>query len=206
MGPSLHTLAATYIPAHAKFRFANINGYYHGGEHMRTVFDEVLKDVQRCNITLPSLESLHFPVRSTINGKHLSQYSSPTSLLETILEHILVHRVDWNTTAESLIRDIVEELHQDQESCCRILTMGPNYKPLLRAINGKVGHQRLRVANFESGSVDGPFPDDIAIVGMSVNYPSADNPEMLWAALEKGLNVVQDVRTIRLIILSISRG
>ncbi|EOD44424.1 putative polyketide synthase protein [Neofusicoccum parvum UCRNP2] len=75
--------------------------------------------------------------------------------------------------------------------------MGPNSKSLLRAITCNSNHPRIHVASFVRGATDGPSPDDIAIVGMSVNYPSGKGPEQLWETLEKGLNVVREIPSSR---------
>ncbi|KAF2818864.1 ketoacyl-synt-domain-containing protein [Ophiobolus disseminans] len=193
-GQRLHELTLK-LPTHATFRFANIHGYYHGGECMLDTLGEVLHDAHRRGITLPSREALRFPVRSTVDGKYLNAGTSSTALLETILQHILVHRVDWNLASEKLVEDAFERLSADNNLRCNILAMGPSSRSLLRAINGRSTHSRLGITNFEPA--DEPSHDDIAIVGMSVNYPSGKGPEQLWETLENGLNVVQEVPSSR---------
>lgn len=160
---------------------------------MANTLNEIVGCVQDRGIFFPSWESLRFPVRSTVTGRYLSPQSSSSTLLATILGNVLVHRVDWNTTAQKLVHDTLERLDSDRRSCYTILAIGPNSNSLLRAINNCSKHSRLRVANFEPVRINGPSRNDIAIVGMSVNYPSGKSMEMLWETLEKSLNVVQEV-------------
>ena len=197
-GKSLHELTLKSIPPHTVFRFANINGYYHGGERLRKLLEEILEDVQRRKIAFHSWDSLHFPVRSAVDGNYLVSGPSSKPLLTTVLEQILVHRVDWDAAVDRLVQDSLDKLNRDSRLSLGILTMGPNSRSLLRAMKRRSSHSQLSVAAFEPASGDGPSPNDIAIVGMSVNYPSGKGSKQLWETLEKSLNVVQDVGSTRM--------
>ncbi|KAL6711554.1 polyketide beta-ketoacyl-synthase [Coniothyrium glycines] len=196
-GGSLQKLAKERMPARARSRFANIHGYYHGGENMESLVNEVLKDVERRDIEFPGWGSLRFAVRSAMDGNCLTRQTSSMSLLETILDHILVKRVDWRTTATKLMQETLERINLDVASRCRVLAMGPNSKSLLRAMDSSPTNARLRVVVFDSKPGDGPQPDDIAIVGISINYPSGKNLDSLWEVLENRLNLVEEIPSTR---------
>lgn len=192
-GKDLHQLTLDSIPAHKVFRFANIHGYYHGGEKLRTLLEEILADVQRREIVFHSWDSLHFPVRSAVDGNYLVPGPSSKPLLTTVLEQILIHRVDWDTAVGRLVQDSLDKLNRDTQLSLKISTIGPNTRSLLRGMKRRPNHPRFSVAAFKPASGDGPQPNDIAIVGMSVNYPSGKGSKQLWETLERCLNVVQDV-------------
>ena len=175
------------------FRSANIHGYYHAGDSLEEILTQVVADVHRRDIRFPSWESLRVPVRSTLNGQYLDSGSSSPSLLDAMLHNILIGQVDWRKTSEVLVEDLLQQLHQDQRVSYNILPMGPNARPLLRAMDLGPGHSRLQISGPAPSAVEGPLPDDIAIVGMSVNYPSGKGQEELWQTLESGLNTVEEV-------------
>ncbi|CAL1711886.1 unnamed protein product [Somion occarium] len=57
--------------------------------------------------------------------------------------------------------------------------------------------------SIDRGSVSTPRPQDpIAIVGMAIQFPGAQNAAELWNILEKGLNMVSEVHTILSVTLS----
>ncbi|KAL1636985.1 polyketide beta-ketoacyl-synthase [Diplodia intermedia] len=195
-GQTLEEFKSKQLPSSASSRFANIHGYYHGGDNLQETLETVMQDAQRRAIRMPSWEALQVPVRSTLDGKFLDTNRSADSLLKVVLGNYFTGRVDWDTTSEVLIRETVERLTRDPKLRYNILALGPNSRSLLRAFNTAPTHPKLRIGDLHSAA-DGPSPDDIAIVGMSVNYPSGKGPEQLWETMEKGLNVVREVPSSR---------
>ncbi|KAF2280129.1 ketoacyl-synt-domain-containing protein [Westerdykella ornata] len=196
-GEALREFKAECLPEGTRSRFANIHGFYHGGEALHEVLEDVKRDVDGQGIRISSWKSLKLPVRSALNGEYFKPNTSSATLLEAVLKHILVDQVDWSTTSDAILSTLVHQLHQDQSLQYKIIPVGPNTKPLLRAIKSGREHPRLRIASPTSKPIDGPSADDIAIVGMSVNYPSGQGPEQLWDTLERGLNSVQEIPSSR---------
>lgn len=152
--------------------------------------------MERRGIQFPTWEALQIPVRSTQDGKHLYSSKTTVSLLEFMLESIFMHQVNWNLASQSLLRDVLDRLDQDSKLRYSILGLGPNSKSLLRGMSYGSGNPRLQVTSFIPGITDRHDSEDIAIVGMSVDYPSGEGTEQLWDTLEKGLNVVEEVGPI----------
>ncbi|KFA56353.1 hypothetical protein S40293_08749 [Stachybotrys chartarum IBT 40293] len=184
-------LAADLIQA----RWANVHAIYHGGNDMAHVVEEVLGDSKRRNIQFPTWESLCIPVRSVSSGIRLNPDSESRSdtLLETALHSIFIDRVDWREAGSRLYQAAVNVLDGDSAAKLRIAGMGPGSRALVHALKHLPSHPRLeRVDNF-AASLSQPRPDDIAIVGLSVNYPDSKDQAAFWEVLEKGRSTVKEI-------------
>lgn len=196
-GKTLDDFKTNHLSASTTSRFANVHGYYHGGDALKETLEDVMKDVERQRIRFPTWDSLKVPVRSSLDGKYLESTTLASSLLEAAVQSILIDRVDWNVTSDLMIHDALDRLHQDSRATCRVLALGPNSSFLLRGFKGMPDHPRLEISKTPvPSSDDGPSPNDIAIVGMSVDFPSGKGTAELWDTMEKGLNVVQEVREL----------
>lgn len=192
-GHSLQDFRENYLPKNIEARSANVHGYYHGGTSISaTTKTEILEDVARRVIGFPNWEHLVLPIRSTSNGTYITQNEHQTSVLETVLDLMLMQPVEWQKLSVSLVTDAEKKLEQDSLSSYQILAIGPNAKSLLPAMRGS-RHPRLNVTNMTSASINNFTSDDIAIVGMGVNFPSGDGVSQFWNTIKEGLNVVSEV-------------
>ncbi|KAL2869077.1 uncharacterized protein BJX67DRAFT_379556 [Aspergillus lucknowensis] len=159
-----------------------VHGWYHGGDTTESVVQSVLQDLTQRSISFPSQQDLHVPVRSTVDGT-LMTVSGENPLAETAVRTILTHRLNWQQTWDALsLGTLKTEVH----------AFGPHSRSFF---GGRSRNTRV---------VDHSLPErakaphaDIAIVGMSVNFPSASNKETLWQNLEKGVNTVQTIPDTR---------
>jgi hypothetical protein len=104
------------------------------------------------------------------------------ALTETAVQIILTHKLNWPLTWESLSQGPLRtEVHA--------------FGPHSRSFFGTQWNNTRVVDHSLPEMPKAPYAD-IAIVGMSVNFPSADNKEALWNNLVKGINTVQTVRYI----------
>ncbi|KAL4915855.1 hypothetical protein BDW62DRAFT_203307 [Aspergillus aurantiobrunneus] len=157
-----------------------VHGWYHGGDATESVAQAVLQDVGRRSISFPAREALHIPLRSPVNGRLITE-PGQTTLAETAVRTILTHSLDWQKTWETLSADAKTEIH----------VFGPHSRSFFSARS-----RDTKVV--DHSSLDAPKPQaDIAIVGMSVNFPSAKDKESLWQTLEQGINTVQTIPETR---------
>jgi len=201
-GPELEKLKSTIASKapSAHYRSPHIHGYYHGGPEMTDVAEQVLQDVQRRGIRFPTWESLQVSVRSASTGglmdANLVTNSTPISLLETALQSIFVEKATWKETWESLTKSLVGRLDKEPRDNFRIIGIGPSSNSLVN--DEKIGllpRQLTIIEQFSDYTRNNPA-DAIAIVGLSVNYPSGKGQEEFWNMLEKGVCTASKVSTL----------
>lgn len=148
---------------------------------MDAVVTQVLNDVDRRNINFPTWDTLHAPLRSSTTGARTITGNDCLSLLETVLRGIFVEICDWKKTLENVFDETMKHLEHDSKAEFQVRVIGPGTRSL---VQGAPLHDRLRVVNNLSDIVEGNTEDQIAIVGMSLNYPGANSNEQLWDMLE----------------------
>jgi hypothetical protein len=184
-------------------RFAHVHAYYHGGEQMCAVVNEVMGDLQTRMIGFPSICDLKMPLRSTVDGSYIMpDMLNGTTLAEYILHQLLVHPVRWTATSKCISASIMEKLNRDTDVTVRVLSFGPSSSSLLQGISSQPRHSRLHIDDLSSvkpsfkpssGQPSYTSKDDIAIVGMAVNFPKGNGIGELWHTLSTGLNAVEEV-------------
>lgn len=180
-------------------RFTNVHTLYHGGKTMQGVKTRVQADAARRDIRFPSWAKATIPLRSTIDGMLLSSATSDKSLLEVVLDMILIECVNWDKTVAHMIADAISVAENTQTN---VLNFGPGTGSVFQA--QKPPHQNTSLIDLShtsnaavtSANTKPPSlqPEDgIAIVGMGVNMPGATDIAGLWKILEEGLNTVTEV-------------
>lgn len=156
---------------------------------------EILGDARRRGIEFVTWESLLVPLRSATNGLRmtLEPHSQPRSLLETALHSIFVDRVNWKATESHLREFLLNSLDRDSAARFRVLGFGPGSRSLIDL--GMASHPRLDLVENWADSLAQPAADDVAIVGLSVNYPEGKGHEQFWDLLESGRSTLRDVRS-----------
>ncbi|KAI1773561.1 hypothetical protein F4818DRAFT_452992 [Hypoxylon cercidicola] len=191
-GPILEEFKSKSIPPSVQCRRAHVHGYYHGGSGMEGVVTQVLNDVKRRDIDFPTWNSLCAHLRMTTTGDRTVRGVEYQTLLDTALRSIFVDMCDWNGTRDKLFDEVVRHLGHDSRAQSRIICLGPGTKSLAQSSKGVPTHPRLSIVEDVSDLEQEDMSDSIAIVGLSVNYPSAKGKEQFWDILEKGKSVVSE--------------
>ncbi|KDQ12500.1 hypothetical protein BOTBODRAFT_34463 [Botryobasidium botryosum FD-172 SS1] len=180
---------------------------YHATELAESVKSRVLEDVTRRSIAFPKYDDLKYPLRSTLTGENVKPDSS-SSLVEEVLDMVLVHPVNWDIMAKAVLSDIAS---LGKESF-RVINVGPGSglgRVTARALTGASvdvvdwssavasGAPKEDIKAPLSGSYDPPRHEPIAIIGMAVNLPGAPDSNALWKVLEDGLNMISEIPKAR---------
>ncbi|KAI9508881.1 putative polyketide synthase [Russula earlei] len=162
---------------------------YHSPTHNNGVRDEVLADLCRRKIRFPAYKDIVCPIRSTSTGKIL-EADQNVSLVQSIVDVILVQQVNWDRVTHSVAQSIPEN------EIAHLVNVGPG-TGLLRSMENAFpdGGFVTHLVTFDDPRKTTILePQDcVAIVGMAVNMPGAPNASKLWEILEKGMNTVVEV-------------
>lgn len=161
---------------------------------LRSVHAQVLADVAKYLVRFPSFSDLRFPVFSTISGKPLMPSAGCSSLVDAVLDMILVSPVDWM----SVVRGLAGLAPADARM--HVLNFGPSHG-LLRTLEGPLSatgstctDESFCISNNPTGTTEYNFKQEpIAIVGMALRMPGARNASELWEILERGIDTVSEV-------------
>jgi hypothetical protein len=193
LGQDLQAFKTKYLHSTISVRSANVHGYFHSGtETSRSIREAVLDDSRTRKILVPGWDDLEVPIRSTIDGSFMAPSGSSTTLLEKTLDCLMMQRVEWHSVAVSLLKTAKDFLSQEKTSSYHIQALGPNARSLLSNFKGH-NIARLTVAHGLSFSQQ-LSSDDVAIIGMDVNFPSARGEVEFWETIQQGLNVASVVR------------
>ncbi|KAH7304207.1 beta-ketoacyl synthase [Stachybotrys elegans] len=184
--PILEELKTSLSSSTVQFRVAHIHGYYHGGSKMDFVLNQVLNDMKERNISFITWDMMKAAWRSSSTGCLLTERSIEKSLVETALSGILVDVCDWKKTREELSNSIASTLDVDPNMQLRVICMGSGSHQLVRP--SVPSHSRLSVVGQFSDAVVDTFLDAVAIVGLSVNYPSGNGKDEFWETLKAGVS------------------
>lgn len=159
---------------------------------MLAVVDQVKDDVQRRDISFPTWESLHVPLRSTLTGERMIPESHPLPLLEMALHSIFIDKVDWRATYRELFGHLKQVHCGDSEVRYRVLGMGPGAESLVAAATDTPVDDGTVTGNITE-FINEAFTESIAIVGLSMNFPSGKGKEQFWNTLKSGKSAISEV-------------
>ncbi|KAK7978163.1 hypothetical protein PG988_005653 [Apiospora saccharicola] len=183
--------------------FAHVHGWYHGGEQLEGVVQEVIEDSRRRAISFPPCSARAKAIRSTLDGTLFDMSEAASDeVVAWLSRHLLIHCVNWSDTAEQIATGVRPLLEQEPDATVKILSFGPassSLFPDLQPLDSRV--TLLDMSPFKMGSgnpsLSGETQDGVAIVGMSVNLPKGQGVEMLWETLSQGLDAVQEIPNTR---------
>jgi len=162
------------------------------------VREQVLKDIEYRAIKFPELSDLIAPIRSTYTSELLDNRTASGSLVEAVVDMLLIQPVNWDRVVSSLTKALPSfSANQSGISpCMRLLNFGPGTGLMRSAekaykIGGGVSVD-LTSDVVRSGEKK-PKQEPVAIVGMAVNMPGAPNTAKLWELLEQGINTCSEV-------------
>lgn len=172
---------------------------FHAGDVLTSVKQQILLDLSRRCFNFASFSDLKEPLYSTIDGKAIQspRTDRAKTLLEDILDMILIYPVDWIAVQDQILADIKGFLSISENSLS-VLHFGPGYGisksryrsvPQIKFIDASVFAGNMIPVEANTFSAQ----DDVAIVGMAVNLPGASDTAQLWKVLAEGINTVADV-------------
>ena len=203
---TLHTFRSDFLPSTSTTsRFTSLHALYHSPE-LTTVKDAIISDLDTRSICFPTYSDLTRRLSSTVTGQVIdgSNRSEGQTLLEEIIDMILLHPVNFD-----FITAAINDEHLPSTSPRSLVNLGPG-NVLWRSIARSCAQVPFTMVDWSAAS-EPPIADSIsptipearngasqrepiAIVGMAVKFPQADNAEELWRILEQGLNTVSEVR------------
>ncbi|KAG2147424.1 polyketide synthase [Suillus bovinus] len=170
-----------------------VDALYHA-QVLHNIHAQVIADVKKHSIRFPEFSNLKYPVFSTVSGKPLLP-SSEGSLVDAVLDMIIVSPVDWLSVVQGLGSAVPTDAPP------QVLNFGPS-SGLLRMLEKSLSTKKVTctdVAVSNSSSPDGPAGNNfkqepVAIVGMALRLPGgARTSNELWELLERGINTISEI-------------
>ncbi|KAI1098116.1 putative polyketide synthase [Jackrogersella minutella] len=189
------------LPSQCRTRATNVLTLYHNRDRLIQVFHstlDVLKQEISSQWEAPTV--LAAPLFSTLTGKQPDLPNSTFGqLVSTLLEMILLEPVDWVSVQDAVLSDIQQ--HAESEPC-EILNFGPGYgisksgRPMPQTVEVR-DVSAIGASSLPSSEASSISLDDIAIVGMAVDLPGAQDADELWENLCNGVNSCSEVPASR---------
>ncbi|KJZ79728.1 hypothetical protein HIM_01197 [Hirsutella minnesotensis 3608] len=198
-GDELEKFVRDRLPAQCTTRPINVLTLYHNRGKLQSVSEETMIAVQ--DIFGPRLDlsiNLVAPLFNSVSGARLDlNKGTLRQLVELILEMILHEPVDWEAVEEAILEDFRRSSSQTPVGC-EILNYGPGYgmsRPARRLPEGlsirDVSAQGVKHTLWDNATAIGE--DDIAIVGMAIDLPGAEDIHELWEMLCNGVNTCSEI-------------
>lgn len=179
--------------------FAYVHGWYHGGDQLEFVVEQVLEDLSRRAVSFPSSCTAMKPIYSTLDGTlYEGSTMSDDKFLAWLTRHLLVHCVNWYDTVHEIAANVWKLLEEEPTATVKIFSFGPSSASLFsdfKPLDDRIAI--LDLSPFKACSkqpvISSIHQNDIAIVGMSVQLPKGKGTEELWETISQGLNAVQEI-------------
>ncbi|KAG2066907.1 ketoacyl-synt-domain-containing protein [Suillus decipiens] len=173
-----------------------VDALYHA-HILRNVHAQVLADVGKHLIHFPDFSDLKYPVFSTVSGKPVLPSAEHSSLVDAVIDMIVVSPVEW----QSVVQGLGSAVPADAPT--QVLNFGPS-SGLLRMLEKSLSTEKVActdVAVSGTNTPDGPVENNfnfkqepIAIVGMALRLPGgARTANELWELLERGINTISEI-------------
>ena len=167
-----------------------VDALYHSPIHTTTRL-QVLADVSRRRIRFPDFSDIKIPIRSPFTGRLIENNTESSHLVEEVVDMLLIQPVNWNIVISEVLTS-----HQDRDSLS-FVNVGPG-TGLIRCMEKVLLGRNIAILDLTAPDPNAarsisPMQEPIAIIGMAVNMPGAQNTQKLWEVLEKGFNTVAQV-------------
>lgn len=185
----LRAFCAT-LPSTCAVHKTTLSTLYHSARHLAATREQVLRDVAARAIRFPNFSDLIAPIRSTHTGELLNS-TTAGSLVEAVVDMLLVQPVNWALAISSLVREAGDG------ASVRLLNYGPG-TGLMRTTEKALAGTDFHIVDL-TGGAESPSDEPkakhepIAIVGMAINMPGAPDKAKLWELLEQGINTCTEV-------------
>lgn len=183
-------------------KYAAVDAWYHGGDQLEGIADEIIQDIEKRQIQFPSSRALQHPLRSSHDGSFANEEESGMNCLARwVVWHMLIYPFDWLMTSKAIISMLAPVLASQDGFRPQFLSFGPSSEWLLGEFKSHdlcPKFDMLEMSAFQANNtVDTPsdHEDDVAIVGMGVHYPKGHGQEELWSTLCNGTIAVSEVST-----------
>lgn len=191
--PDLLVKFSTFVSRHCTVLPTTLDALYHSDLHLSDTRDRVLADIRVRNIRFPDYQDLYCPIRSTISGDIVEPSSDYPSLVDLVVDMVLVHPVNWDLVAKRVASVVPADVG------LLAINIGPG-SGAIRALERVVPECVLHCIDATSSTrIEAPptpaKQDPIAIIGMAAHTPGAVNTAQLWEVLERGINTVSKVRS-----------
>ena len=177
--------------------FAHVHGWYHGGDQLEDVVQEVLEDSRHREISFTSCSTHTKPIRSTLDGTLFDgSKTSAEEFIGWLTRHLLVYCVNWCNTAHEIAASVKDLLKREPYAAVKIHSFGPSSGSLfpdLQPLDPRIILSDLSPFKAGAKSILSGDQDSVAIVGMSVHLPKGKGTEELWETLSQGLDAVGEI-------------
>ncbi|KAG6818439.1 putative PKS/NRPS-like protein biosynthetic cluster, partial [Arthromyces matolae] len=191
--PDILSDFSTFLSAKASIVIhkTGLDTLYHSSVHAKSTRNQVLHDVASQNIRFPQYSDLKAPIRSTMTGRPITKNDVSGSLVELVIDMLLIHPVNWNLVVDDIARNL------PKDRCIELLNVGPGLG-LARSIERTLPAGAASIVDVSSTTMHSPRQpppkqEPIAIIGMAVNMPGAPNVSKLWEVLEQGINTISEI-------------
>lgn len=209
-GDQLAQFVEEKLPSQCRTRPTNVLTLYHNRARLNNIFLDTLNALEReisSQWEVPVV--LAAPLFSTVTGAPLPishKPDTPTTLgqlVRLLLEMILLEPVDWVAVQDSVLTAVQQH---GASAPCEILNFGPGYgvSKAGRSLPKTVEIRDVSATGASSTPSNGASAislDDIAIVGMAVDLPGAQDADELWENLCNGVNSCSEVSGLAIEIL-----
>ncbi|KAI1746759.1 putative polyketide synthase [Xylaria castorea] len=199
-GDQLATFVSSDLPSECKTRPTNVLTLYHHREKLNSVFQQTLGEIEReLSSRLDVLIVSSAPLFSTTTGATITfpddtaAGSTLREMITLVLEMMLLEPVDWVQVQNSVLNHI----RQNTLAPCSILNFGPGYgisrfsEPIPEFV--EICDVSAVSASRHGTNDSQIFSDDIAIVGLAVELPDAQDTAELWENLLNGVNSCSEI-------------
>ena len=192
--PDLLVRFSTFVSRHCTVHPTTVDALYHSNLHLPDTRDRILADVHKRNIRFPDYQDLRCPLRSTISGDVARPSSDYPSLVDLVVDMVLVYPVNWDLVAKKVASVVPVDVG------LLAVNIGPG-SSTLRALERVVPECVLRCIDATSdtrgeAALTPVKQEPIAIIGMAAHTPGATNTAQLWEVLESGTNTVSKVSMV----------
>ena len=169
---------------------------------MEHALSQVEQDIARRQIYFPDAVDLKIALRSTLDGTSVDALSLTTeSLVQWVIRQILVCPIDWTLVCRGIATSLQEEPKNDPRTELNVISFGPSSESLFAELKRNSYASNLNLVDlspFRSSRSDSQStnPNDIAIVGMGVNFPRGKDTDEFWATISEGLSAVSEVSVL----------
>ncbi|KAH7909034.1 putative polyketide synthase [Hygrophoropsis aurantiaca] len=173
-----------------------VDTLYHSPTHAPKTRTQVLSDATRRHIRFPDFGDVRCPPRSTFNGHIISIGQGYASLVEAVIDMVLVHPVNWDLVIKEIVKISPPDIG------LRLVNFGPG-NGLARSVEKALSNANISSVDATLDSCNNQIEDlpspfqpkqaPIAIVGMAVHMPGAMNANELWEILERGINTISGI-------------
>ncbi|KAG6904911.1 hypothetical protein DXG01_006268 [Tephrocybe rancida] len=160
-----------------------LDSLYHSPLHATSTGDQVLLDVVSRNIRFPEISDIRVPIRSTITGDAIPKDETSASLLELVVDILLVHPVNWNLVTNNVVKRLPQNGHLG------LLNVGPEFRL------SQCTEFSLRL-----------YVEPITIIGMVINMPGSPSVSKFCDVLEEGINTISKIPEHRFRVSDYSDG